>query len=880
MTDARTYPNDRRIGSKGRSDGSQSDRTPAGLTPTGDEPAGAIATVDLEGRTVTDAWRTLFDTQAVRDSFIRAIRSFARGRTVPELYSALEDRGVPHWLRSRIRDVARGNRRTAWHLVLEAVPGLGSGQSTVDDILTTARLFDALEETPTLGVIVREDFRNRRRDQRTDLCRLVATLSRAFDVRLVATRVTRAWLAREHREDLPGVSEWCNRATTQGPLSDAVDEALEAIDAGDRSLQILRSLSDEPGETLPYSALYAEAHVGEARVRQCITDLVDLGLVATFGPSGDRKVELLEAGRRVLEAFDERIGRQQRLDEAVIETPKSHTQAVLSRARERGEDGGEPYRTVYRDRPNHAAAAACGTTGDVCLVNQPAIEGEYGENGRVRYVSYDENKDEALVSVRASGALQHTVSIATALASPKLFDRVLPVDRLEAIDEPPAILRNARCIGGLSDEALEDPQVLRDTLVEWGTDLEDLTTDLRRGEYDDRDTLRSKIMRSAHGLAGSIVHLLDAVGADLVREVYVPAALDRDHLEELSRSVAVAAAIQSRYGAFATYRQLYDTPAGSPPFSPNVDATDPTGSLIGGYVLRGPDVHRIRPSLERWLETPAEPTEDAPEFTVDLSVRSADRPEYATAVSRVLSSKNLRPTREAVSLLHGFTASPHAAARALQQLGTEDRAREIRPDELRYALATLEADRILPDLPPTVGKIVTALLGTEDTVSQTELADLAGVSTQSVRNHRDRLEALDMVRVDGTEWRLSLSFPTPSERRDGIVPSVTGSTFLEAVDALLTVALPPERYGDPEDPIGGALFWPPEPWALVDESTVLEPWVYLAARLTGTERPNVDREATVSMGPAINQTPLPRTSSPNRDHPEITRTHAGFNTGE
>jgi len=827
------------------------------LTPTNQVPASSIATVDLEDRTITDAWRALLDSPDVRDMFVRAVRSLARGRTVPELYETLEDRDVPHWLRSRIRDVARGNRRTAWHLVTDAVPSLGSGRSTVGDLLATARLFDALEGTPTLSVIVREDFRDRRRGQRADLCRLVATLSRAFDVRLVATRVTRAWLAREHRADLPGVSEWRNATPTDGPLSALVDEALETLDTDGRPLQVLRSLSDEAGETLPYSALYAEAHVGKARIRQCITDLVDMGLVATFGPTDDRKVELLEAGRRALEAVDERIGRQQRLTEAVSETPNPHTQAVLSPARERGEGRGEPYRTAFCNRPTHAATAACGPTGDVCLVKQPALEGEYGENDRVRYVSYDEDKDEAVVSVRATGALQATVSNAAALASPKLIDRALPVDRLEAIDEPPAILRNARCIGGLSDEALADPQVLRDTLIEWGEDLESLTTDLQRGEYDDRDKLRSKIMRSAHGLAGSICHILDAVGVDVTREVYVPAGLDRDHLEELSRSVAVTAAIQSRYGAFAAYRQLYDTPAGSPPFSPDVDATDPTGSLIGGYVLRGPDVHRIRPSLERWLETPAEPSDDPPEFTVDLSIRSVDRPAYAMAVSRVLSSKNLRSTREAVSLLHGLTASPHDSARALQQLGTEDRAREIRPDEIRYALATLEADRILPDLPPTVGKVVTALLGTEDTVTQTELAELAGVSTQSIRNNRDRLEALDIITVDGTEWRLSLSFPTPAERRNGIVPDVTGSTFLEAVDALLTTELPPERYGDPEDPIAGALFWPPDPWGIVDESTDLEPWILLAARLSGTERPDGDQEATVSMGPSINQTPLP-----------------------
>ena len=36
-------------------------------------------------------------------------------------------------------------------------------------------------------------------------------------------------------------------------------------------------------------------------------------------------------------------------------------------------------------------------------------------------------------------------------------------------------LRSARCIGALSDVALEDPETLREVFIEWGTVLEDLT---------------------------------------------------------------------------------------------------------------------------------------------------------------------------------------------------------------------------------------------------------------------------------------------------------------------------------------------------------------------------------------------------------------------
>lgn len=122
------------------------------------------------------------------------------------------------------------------------------------------------------------------------------------------------------------------------------------------------------------------------------------------------------------------------------------------------------------------------------------------------------------------------VSLATALASPRLLNRALTGNRLESLEDPPAILRDARCIGALSDEALEDPKTLREAFIEWGTDLEDLTAKLAAGDYEDRNRFRSEIMRSAHGLAGSIIHLFDALEIDIVRELHVPSGLETESL--------------------------------------------------------------------------------------------------------------------------------------------------------------------------------------------------------------------------------------------------------------------------------------------------------------------------------------------------------------
>jgi hypothetical protein len=80
------------------------------LTPTHQVPASSVATIEVADRTVTEIWSELLNHQDVRETFIRAVRDLADGLSVPELYAELEDRDVPHWIRSRIRDVALGNR--------------------------------------------------------------------------------------------------------------------------------------------------------------------------------------------------------------------------------------------------------------------------------------------------------------------------------------------------------------------------------------------------------------------------------------------------------------------------------------------------------------------------------------------------------------------------------------------------------------------------------------------------------------------------------------------------------------------------------------------------------------------------------------------------
>lgn len=130
-----------------------------------------------------------------------------------------------------------------------------------------------------------------------------------------------------------------------------------------------------------------------------------------------------------------------------------------------------------------------------------------------------------------------------------------------------------------------------------------------------------------------------------------------------------------------------------------------------------------------------------------------------------------------------------------------------------------------------------------------ELADRENVLPRTIRTYRDRIEALDLVRVDERGSRLARSFQTATEHRDAVVPTFleNGQLLLDAADTLLL----PERYGDPKDPLGSVLFWPPDTLQLLGYPTV-GPWLRVAAVLTATRCFNDDR--TVRVGLLVKQT--------------------------
>jgi len=801
-------------------------------------------------------WAALLDDDRVRDLFARAARAFASGRTVPQLYDSLEERDVPFWLHSWIRDVARGDKTAALLLAGRLLPGLGHGHSSLDDISPVIGLLEAVESpAPTIAVHVDDSFRDRLRQQREAVLELVVQLSQHLDVQLVATQVTGRWLLQQHRETLPRVSDWSIAPPDAPPTEAAVAEACDALNSDGRSVAILRRLAACPSGSQTYGEAYAAATVNESRVRQCFDTLAEVGLVERFGPDQDRRVEILVAGYEFLEKLDAEVGRQQSLEECVSDPPKSHPQAVLSRASSGGGDGrGLPYRTAWCSRSEQCLIGGAADSGAVTLAETAEPADADGEARRERRISYDADRDEVQVSVGVAGGLQYIVSTAVALASAPLLERALPDDRLEAIDEEHEWLRGARNIGYLSNEDLKSPDDIRQAFVDAGEELEDLTRDLFRGEYDDRDRFRADIMRFAHGLAGSIVHLFDAAGVTVQRRLRLADGLGADKLREIAKTVGISSAIQSRYGSFAVYRQLYETDAGQPALSPTVDAVDPVGHVIGSTVITGPDVARLRDSLTSRLRQPGTPMEDTEEFVVRMAVRRLGRDGFRAVLGRVLQHKNLHPTADTVDLLWGLAPCPAAVAEAAMRRLQRDEPRDVRVDEARQILRGVDPVALLPDLPSTVGAVVAALLDVDDHVSQRALADGAGVSTQSVRNNREFLEALDVVDISADGWRLAVAHNSREERRDPRLPAPVGTALPEALDLLVATVLPPDRYGDSDDPVGSVLHWPPDPWRLLDGDHELGPWLALAARFTGADRP--EKPSTVEMGPTIAQAPI------------------------
>lgn len=867
------------------------------ITVTEQVPVAAVTDVAVGDQSPTEFWQTLKESWSFFESIIESIRVSAAGKRPYEYREELTSRPLPPTYHELAVRIARGDRRAVRQLY-DDLRTLGTGTSPTEDIESALALLgtdgdddDGTDEAPVIAIRITEAFFERRADQRRGICELIATLARGCDVRLVAGRITRRKLVTKHREDLPGVSDQCSTHRDRPSTEATVEAALDAIEYDAPEVSVLRMLCEEPSKRLSYHAITSESQFGTSRTRQIAKTLNDLDLIDTFNVSGKGHMEILSAGSAFIDGLDAEYGQQSELFDCVSATGKPCYNSRVNPAPTRGGETATPERRtdgpvnpVWMDRWRHAAAAGCATDGGITLVDwkHPTDENRRPKSTERRqpYVSYDGDADRVVVGAEYDNPLAYWVSIARALASRQIFTDVLTEERLDGTDgdlagletDCPHILRNGTCLGWLRDmDASGKRYADRLRAAE-----EELCADLSRyarGDFEDERKFRGHLTRMALGLAGSMIHLLDLAGVDVVREMRVLQCSRQfskpERREDLVETIARGVAIQSKLGHFAAYRQLYesDEKKRASAITPDVPADDPHGRLIGSFVIVGQGADRLEPDLREAIRgeiATLSTHEDAPEFDVGVPIRTyLGRQSFAQSIREALAGKHLSATNESVALMQALTNSPYDAAQAIGTgLADEEKypGRDIRPDEVRTALSDLDSARILPDAPPSVSKMICALLTTSAPVTQTELAEMAGVSARSVRNHAGLLSEFGLVTItESGRFRLAISF---SDERgpDAVLPNPVGRTSTSAADLLFDAL--PALVGDvvynPDHPIGAAFLTggggPPVADRLVEADPSLEPWVDLALGLTGADE---GLPETVYFGQTPSQAPLP-----------------------
>lgn len=853
------------------------------ITVTREAAVDATARIDLDGRPPSEIHQALTDHHDFQAALVAAIRDVLEGRTPAEAREFLRDAGVTA-LDGLYADLCvktalgaeyvtagddRHPKSVAWRF-LQVTRALGAGQTPVDlrsreedRLASFTPILAHADRTPTVDVRIREGFRNQRADHRRTIVGYLNELARGCDVRLVAGPIARRFLRAKHGDGLPvSVENQCNPHRNSHPTADVVEDALAELDPDSQTVTILRDVVESESGAVPYSALYSRypGH-SESTIRGYVGTLYDLGLIDKYERPNGKHVEPLPAAIQFVDRLDAEIGRQRQLEGYVDETPKQPPhRRVTQRERGRGGEGtaadGDRYRVRYLPRRDHHAAAASAPENGIAAVERSIDPHDRpGDAG----VSYDHRREELVISTDLTSPLQYTVCIARALTDGRVRTTALTESDLDDLlaDADRGLLRDARQLGWLSSD-IEDGADYWDALVEARESLLDLTHDLHNADGDeDRASLCREILRLASGLAGVVVHALDRLGIDVVREVRLSryAREDTDTRDDLAETLAHAVEVQSRYGEFAAFRQLLEDRERkrTTAMSPRVDAADPSGSFIGSMTIVGRQAEDLAARLHDRLEG-AEYHDDAPEFAVPYPIDTdPGRRATADAVERVCATKDLRPTRTAVSMLDAVTGSPYAAAAAIHALDTAEYPREIRLDEVRYALASVPSDRILPTTSPGIQAIVSTLLRSDAPLSQATLADRADVTQQTIRNHAETLAALDLVRETEGGYRVAL--PSKDEFGEEICPEAAADPFCAAHHVLGKVsraALDDDRRREltaiPD--IGDRL-------RAYADTPATAPWVPVATALafaTAEADPPPRNVTTAEVGPPVAQT--------------------------
>lgn len=653
-----------------------------------------------------------------------------------------------------------------------------------EDVHRVLRLLSHAD-TGDVPVVARvtEEFRDQRADQRRQICGLVAHVARGVPVEITTpTRLLQRWFAHAHEADLPGsLREQCNTGL-QGasPETGSIEAALDTLAVDGGVVETLRDVAAAATESRTLDKLAALADVERNTIHQRLHRLRQFDLVSDAMETEDGSaVSLTSTGRAYLDAVYEFSGVQMTFEESLSASGKSSDNMPCNpaHAREGGAGGWSRNRLPALheirevDRSRYVAATSTTPNGAVSVVDTAV---DTLDDRAAPGIYYDHDARRLLVSAEFDNPMSYWVCVARALADERVWSWILDEDSLEEygaeeflafFEEHREVLRGLRCLGHLPDR-LDSVDDYREELLTARDDLLKLTKRLTHGDYEDRDLLRSTITSNAHGLAGTMAHLLDLVDVDIVREVRIPRYREFTNKQQagMVKTLSIGAAIQSAYGNATGYRQLFEQRSDKrdSAIQPTVDAGDPFGDLIGSFAIVGDfgdQEDAFVDSLSTALRSPTEVHEDAPEFAVRVPIINDHRRDsYATTVTRMCRAKGLQPTPEAVSVLSGIANSPYEVAAALERLDIGNDDRQIRSSELRFALSHLDVDEILRGTSSTPRKAVQALLCSDEPLSQTELADEAGVSARSLRTHLPDLIEIGLVEETPSGYRFQLAF--------------------------------------------------------------------------------------------------------------------------
>jgi hypothetical protein len=421
----------------------------------------------------------------------------------------------------------------------------------------------------------------------------------------------------------------------------------------------------------------------------------------------------------------------------------------------------------------HERLLAGRRTEGVTLVDEPVAP---FEDGKTTYVSCFE--DHAQVVAQWGRPLPTLVRVTSALLSEQMFSKVLPPSAVgEDLDE---------LYDGALDDATNDVLRLGAQVGWFGEDehdydgLRDRFGEVRRlllsklAEVEDADTSEwSDLCRDAHGLLASATHLYRAVGVDVTIHVRVPDTKKlragerryQDFLDFFKHTVPKNAS----YGIHSVYRMLYEDRVDKLKHRMGVEFdADATADLTASWVVSGPTAATFREDIQQAIAAKAtdvrEQIQEGVERGVSLEIPVVEGNAYG-ALRQVLDRHAERKgfaaldTEERRKLVRLAMAtlgeqpgrcSPYALAEALLAVGkARSPTAALTPADLAAGLAQLPAARLVPSLPPTMQKVLKALLVADEPLGASEIIERAGISERSYTRNIDELAAVGMVESVG-----------------------------------------------------------------------------------------------------------------------------------